>query len=343
MLPRRRRERNNLKEIREGGKKLLKNMELKGPEKDEGDTLEGRGPSASTLAAFAAVVIIAGGNPVAIRYVSCASCELAPFWAAATRFLLAGAIFAAVAIVLRVPLPSGRAIFGATVYGALQFGAGLGFVYWGLVRAPAGHGQVLLATVPLLTFLLALVQRQEEFSWGGLAGAALAVMGIAVIFQSGLHSGVPVTSLLSILAGAFCYAEALIVVKKTQPISPAALNAIGMGVGAVILLALSVIYGESYSIPTNATTWWAQSYLVIAGSVGVFWLYVIVLRGWTASAAAYELVLIPLVTVGLSAWLQGEHFAWSFAAGVILVLAGVYIGALRRPTFHPGHSRHPRI
>jgi drug/metabolite transporter (DMT)-like permease len=43
-------------------------------------------------------------------------------------------------------------------------------------------------------------------------------------------------------------------------------------------------------------------------------------------------VLFPLVTVVLSAWLQGERFAWTFGAGVVLVLAGVYLGALRRPS-----------
>jgi drug/metabolite transporter (DMT)-like permease len=71
---------------------------------------------------------------------------------------------------------------------------------------------------------------------------------------------------------------------------------------------------------------------VIAGSIGVFWLYVVVIRRWTASAASYQLVLIPLVTVVLSAWLQDERITWAFAAGSILVLAGVYVGALKRPS-----------
>jgi drug/metabolite transporter (DMT)-like permease len=40
-------------------------------------------------------------------------------------------------------------------------------------------------------------------------------------------------------------------------------------------------------------------------------------------------VLIPLVTVVLSAWLQDERITWLFAVGSVLVLAGVYFGALR--------------
>lgn len=288
-------------------------------------------PDAATLAAFIGIVVVAGGNAVAIRYSSCEACELDPFWGAATRFLLASVIFAGVARALGAALPRGRALAGASLYGALQFGAGFGLIYWGLVHAPAGLGQVLLASTPLLTFALALAHRQERFRWEGLAGAALAVGGIAVVFSSGVDAGVPLASMAALVGGAVCWAEAFIVVKHFPPVHPAAMNAVGMGVGAAILLALTAIFGESYVVPETGQTWGAQAYLVLAGSLGVFWLYVFVLRTWTASAASYQLVLIPLVTVVVSAWLQDERITASFAMGSVLVLAGVYFGALRRP------------
>jgi drug/metabolite transporter (DMT)-like permease len=288
-------------------------------------------PDRTTLAAFVLVVTMAGGNAVAIRYISCETCELDPFWGAATRFLLATVIFAVIAGAIRAGIPRGRALLGAVLYGVLQFGGGFGLIYWGLVQAPAGLGQVLLACVPLLTFGLALAHRQERFRWEGLVGASLAIGGIAVVFSSGVDAGVPLTSMVAILMGAVCWAEALIVVKGFPPVHPATMNAIGMGVGTVVLLALTVIFRETYDLPQGGSTWGAQAYLVFAGSIGVFWLYVFVLRAWTASAASYQLVLIPLVTVALSAWLQDERITWAFAVGSILVLIGVYFGALRRP------------
>jgi hypothetical protein len=42
-----------------------------------------------TLAAFLALVAIAGGNAPAIRFISCQACELDPFWGAGMRFGLA--------------------------------------------------------------------------------------------------------------------------------------------------------------------------------------------------------------------------------------------------------------
>ena len=287
------------------------------------------GPDAATLAAFLSLVVIAGGNAPAIRYISCETCELEPFWGAAMRFLLASAAFVVIARVLRAALPRGRALLGAFLFGALQYGAGFGLVYWGLVQAHAGLGQVLIASVPLLTFVLALAHRQERFRWDGLTGALVAVGGIAVVFASGTDTGVPLGSMLAIVGGAVCWAEALVVVKGFPPVHPAAMNAVAMGFGGVVLLATSAILGEAWVVPEAGKTLGAQAYLVVAGSVVVFWLYVIVVRNWTASAASYQLVLVPLVTVPVSAWLQDERITVSFAIGSVLVLIGVYIGAWR--------------
>jgi drug/metabolite transporter (DMT)-like permease len=285
-----------------------------------------------TLTAFLAIVLVAGGNPIAIRYSSCVTCELDPFWAAAIRFLLAGLVFAVIAWLAQAHLPRGRALRGALLYGALQFGAAFGLIYWGFERAPAGLGQVLLACVPLLTFGLAVAQRQEQFRIHGLIGGILAVAGIAVIFSGGVDAGVPLTSMFAIVGAAVCWAMALIVVKGFPPLEPAMMNAIGMGSGTLILLAMTVIFDEARVIPDTAPTVAALVYLVIAGSVGVFWLYIFVLRDWSASATSYQLVLIPLVTISLSTVLQEEKVTWVFALGSALVLVGVYFGALRRDT-----------
>jgi drug/metabolite transporter (DMT)-like permease len=299
----------------------------------------------ATLAAFLVMVLLAGGNAVSVRAISCATCELDPFWSGAMRFLLAGAIFAVTAVVSRAEMPRGRALAGAALYGFLQFGLGFGLVYWGFVRTPAGLAQVLLACVPLLTLGLALAQRQERFRWDGLIGAVLAFAGTAVVFGNGLDAGVPTASMVAVLLGGVCWAEALIVVRGFPPVHPAAMNAIAMGTGTLVLLVAAVVHGDAIALPKEAGTWAAQAYLVIAGSVVVFWLYVLVLRRWTASAASYQMVLLPLVTVTLSAWLEDERITWAFAVGAVLVIAGVYFGVLRRSpqqqeaaTHEPEHS-----
>jgi len=288
-----------------------------------------RASDSATVVAFLLLVVIAGGNAPAIREVSCDGCELAPFWAASLRFLVAAVIFAVLARALSVAVPSGRALLGVALFGMLQFGAGFGLIYWGFERAPAGLGQVILASVPLLTLGLALLHRQERFTWEGAAGAGLAAGGIAVVFGSGVDADVPLSSMVAILAGAFCWAEALVVAKRFPAVHPAAANMVAMGVGSAVLLVAAAVAGEPHDVPGSRSTLLAQGYLVVAGSVGVFWLYIVVLRGWTASAASYQMVLIPLVTLVISAWLQDERITIAFAGGSLLVLVAVYVGAVR--------------
>jgi len=272
--------------------------------------------------------VIAGGNVVAIRYLV-ARQGLDPLWTAATRFLVAALLFGIIAAVLRAPMPRGKALVGSILYGGLGFGGFFGFGYWGLRDAPAAAGGVILATAPLITFLLALAHGAERFRWSGLLGAAIVVGGTAVVVSDGLDQGVPLGALLAILAAAACGAEGSIIVKLSPRVHPAAMNAIGMAVAAVLLLLLTVVFDESYALPSTGLAWASQAYLIVFGSVAVFALYLFVLSRWTASAVSYEFVLIPLVGILFAAWILEEGVTGTFAVGAVLVLIGVYIGVLK--------------
>jgi drug/metabolite transporter (DMT)-like permease len=92
------------------------------------------------------------------------------------------------------------------------------------------------------------------------------------------------------------------------------------------------VAGEEWNLPTGSNTWAAFSYLVLIGSVVLFYLYLYVLARWTASATAYSFLLFPVATVVLAAWLMGEVVTTSFVMGGALVLAGVGVGAISGPS-----------
>jgi drug/metabolite transporter (DMT)-like permease len=119
------------------------------------------------------------------------------------------------------------------------------------------------------------------------------------------------------------------------------MNAVGMGVGAVLLVALSFVFGETVELPERSETWLAIGYLVVVGSGVVFVLYVLVLRFWSASRTAYGFVITPIVTVLVSAWLLEEPVGWGLVVGGALVIAGVYVGALRAGVETPAPSEVP--
>ena len=109
----------------------------------------------------------------------------------------------------------------------------------------------------------------------------LSIAGVALIFGERL-GGVPLVSMLAILVGAASLAEANIVAKRLPHCHPVANNAIGMGVGAVLLLGLTLVSGESLAVPVRPSTLVALGYLALVGSVVVFTLYLVVIQRWTA-------------------------------------------------------------
>jgi drug/metabolite transporter (DMT)-like permease len=277
------------------------------------------------LAAFITYAVLAGGNAVGIRF---SNRELAPVWGAGLRFLLAAALLLVVMAVLGLRFPRGRALTGSVLYGLFNFGS-FGLIYYGLVRVHAGLGQTLLALVPLATLLLAVLWHQERLRAEAVLGTLLALGGVAVVSRGPLREAVPPLSVLAVVGGAICFAQALVLVRRFPPVHPVTMNAVGMTAGAAVLLAASMILGDPLAFPVRAQTWLAISYLVVIGSVVVFLLFLVVLRYWAASRAAYGFVIIPVVTVLLSARLDNEPVTASLVLGGLLILAGVYVGALR--------------
>jgi drug/metabolite transporter (DMT)-like permease len=284
------------------------------------------GGERAALASFLLGSLFAGGNAVGVRF---SNRELAPLWGAGLRFALAAAILVAVMAVLGLTLPRRRALTGALLFGALNFGASFALAYYALVRVHAGLGQTVLALVPLATLLLAAAQRQERLRVGAVVGTLLALVGIALLSRAPLRETVPLLSLLALVGSAFCFGQAAVIVRRFPPVHPVTMNAVGMATGAALLVAGSLLVSEPLELPRRAATWIALGYLIAIGSILVFVLYLVVLEHWTASRAAYLFVLTPVVTVVLSAWLDDEPIRAGLVIGGLLVLAGVYVGALR--------------
>lgn len=296
---------------------------------------EGRSPGALTLAAFAASVVLGGGNFLAVRF---SNRELPPFWGAGLRFGLTALVFIVVALVLRLQWPRGRLLSLTLVYGALGFAAFYALMYWSLVRVPAGVATIVLAVVPLVTVLLAAAQGLERIGLRNVIGSVLALAGIAWMVIGPQRVSIPLDALAAMLAAALCVGQSVIVGKRISANHPAMTNAVGMTTGTLLLLGLSLVLGEQWALPRQPEVVWSLVYLVVLGSAALFVLILLVVRKWTASATSYLFVLFPVATLALGAWLADEPVTAQAITGAALVMAGVWYGALspgaRRPAVH---------
>ena len=93
-------------------------------------------------------------------------------------------------------------------------------------------------------------------------------------------------------------------------------------------MVISLIAGETWSLPPDGRTWLVTGYLVVGGTFILFYLYLFVLERWTASATSYSFLLFPIATAILASWLTDETITIRFILGGIVVLVGVWLGAL---------------
>jgi drug/metabolite transporter (DMT)-like permease len=282
-------------------------------------------PDGNVLLPFAGFIILVGGAPVAIRI---GYAELAPFWMGLTRFGFGAVVFWALVFYKRLQIPKGRALGGAILYGTLGVGISFVLMSWGLVETPASLAAILMAMVPLMTMFLSALQGVESITGRGIIGSLLAITGTGVTVGGASSTGLSLPHIGAIILGTAFLAQSAVVIKRFPPNPPIMTNAVSMTAGAIILAVASLVTGEAWTLPSQASTWTAFGYLVIFVTILAFLLYVQVLTKWTASGTSYGFVIIPLVTVIVATVLTDEQISTNFLLGAALVLTGVLVGAL---------------
>jgi drug/metabolite transporter (DMT)-like permease len=279
----------------------------------------------TTYLAFANAVLIGGANFVAVSF---SNMELPPLFGAALRFALAALLFFLIMRISGVSMARGRAAMGAAVYGLLGFGAAYACLYYALVGLAAGTVAVVMAAVPLFTLILAVLLGQERLSARGIIGGSLAIAGIAVLSLGALGGELSHSYLLAAVLGAVAAAASSVAAKAVPDVHPLNMNAIGMASGALLLVAGSLLFDERWALPRETQTWLALGWLVLLGSVGLFQLFLYVIRRWTASATVYALTGMPLVAVALGVLMLGQPVTPAVLVGGFLVIVAVYVGAV---------------
>lgn len=287
--------------------------------------MTGGPPDRVTLGAFAGAVLIGGSNFIAVKL---SNDELEPLFGAGLRFAAAAALLVVLMRVQRLGVPRGPDVVGPALYGLLGFGVSYGFLYYALQGLTAGTAAVFMAATPLITLVLAVFHGQERFTPRGIAGGLLAVTGIAVISVESLGGDLRPSYLVAALVGVVAVAESSVLVKGFPRAHAITTNAVGMVAGALLLLVASLVFGETWELPQTGATWGVLAWLVIPGSIGLFALFVFVIKRWTASATVYALTLMPVVAITLGALVKDEEVSPELIAGGVLVMAAVYVGAL---------------
>lgn len=267
---------------------------------------------------------------------------LNPFFVALGRALVAGLIAAAVLTLTRSRHPT-RAEWRLLVPSALGvvFGFPL-FTTWAMKYAPATHGAVVLAILPLATAAAGAVVAHERPSAGFWA---VGVLGSAVVIAFALHEGsgalhvADLALLAAVASAAIGYAwgaKAAASLGGWQAISWS------LVICLPILLPMVPWAASSDFVAVPMRSWLGFAYVaVVSQYVGFFAWYRGLSEGGIARVGQLQL-LQPFLTILASAVLLGEpagSAVWGFAA---LVVALVAIGRTMRVSVSTSQCKEPQ-
>lgn len=286
-----------------------------------------------TLAALAVITLIWGSTWSVIRI----GLDGVPVLTGiAVRFALASILLLALARHQRVRLGTSRVERRLWVInGLLAFCVSYGLVYWAELWIPSALAAVLWATFPLFVAVLAHWWLPgERMTLQSLGGTLIGLAGVAWIFaddlsQLGGPMVVPAAALM--LFSPFVSAVANVAIKRWgQGIHPLSLTAVPMGLCAVLMGGLALVFDRDQVVVWNQRTVGALLYLVVAGSAVTFTIYYWLLARLPATRLSLITYGVPIVAVVIGVVWMGEGVTVGMLGGTALVLLGITLAMRSR-------------
>jgi drug/metabolite transporter (DMT)-like permease len=288
-----------------------------------------RGNRVRIVLAFAAIYILWGSTYLAIRV---AVETVPPLFAAAVRFVIAGAVLFAWARLRGAAAPTRRQWPRIVLVAALMFLVTYGVLFWAERSIPSGVASVLVATVPLWTALLEmLVFRREPRAWTTLGAVALGLAGVAVLVLDPAGGRIDVLACLAVTASQVTWSLGT-ALATTLDLPESDLIGAGaqMFAGGGMLLSASLLVGEVPPLPAiSLAAAAAIAYQVVAGSLIAFTAYVWLLSRVAATKVTSYAYVNPVVALLIGHEIGGERIGVRTIAGVVLVLAST-VALMRR-------------
>jgi drug/metabolite transporter (DMT)-like permease len=278
-------------------------------------------------AALWAVYLIWGSTYLGIKV---AGDTIPAFTAVSWRFLIAGALLAAIVAVRRGVAAlriTRRELACAALIGLLLPGAN-GILFVAERTVPTGVASLIIASVPLIVVLLRIAGGERPPPLA-IAGVLVGFAGVALLFHpEGGASwwGIALTGVSALAWATGSYLSARIPLPQDAFVA----TAFEMLAGGALLLPLG-LGQRPHPTEFSAVSLVAFAYLILIGSLVGFTAYVWLLHHVPLGTVATYAYVNPVVAIALGMLFLDERITWRIALGAAIVLASVAV-VLRRET-----------
>ncbi|MCK4204405.1 EamA family transporter [Brucella pituitosa] len=250
-----------------------------------------------------------------------------PITLIAARTLIAGLILIVIIRLRGLRLPTDaltwkRFLFQACLNSVVPFTA----IAWAEQTTEAGLAAILNSTTPIFTFLITLlITRHEAVTSRRLFGVAAGLAGTCLIIgvQALTGLGNELWAQLAIIAATICYAGAAIFgrnFKSLDPMLPAAGSLIS---GAIILIPLSLIVDQPWTLTPSANSVFALLGLAVFSTAAAFTIYFRLIHTLGSVGTTAQAYLRVPIGVGIGAIFLGERLTSTAWLGLAFVIIGV--------------------
>jgi drug/metabolite transporter (DMT)-like permease len=291
------------------------------------------GVTPGVWAALVVVYLVWGSTYLAIRV---AIETLPPMLMAATRFLIAGAILAAIGR-RSGERPGREQWWAAAVVGTLLFLGGNGGVVWAEQRVSSGVAALIVATVPLWMALIGWVALGERARPLAVAGLVLGFAGTALLVRPSGEGSVDLVGAGALVGASVAWAVGSLYARRAPlPRAPALSAGMQLLAGGAALGLAGILGGELsrvHAAGVSRSSLLAFAYLVVFGTLVAFPCYAWLLRSAPTTLVSTYAYVNPVVAVALGWGLADEPVTplTLLAGGIVLASVAMIVSARRTP------------
>ena len=245
----------------------------------------------------------------------------------AARTVIAGAILLAILRWRGESMPGDRASWRKFLFQAC-FNSVIPFtlIAWGQQTTSASLATILGSTSPIFIFLLTvLVTHHETVTGRKLFGVVAGIVGICLIigYQALAGLGLALWSQLAILVSALSFGVAAIYGRRFQAMSPLVPAAGSLLCGAAVLIPISLIVDQPWTLQPSAAAIGALLGLAVFSTALAFVIYFRLLQTLGSLGTSAQAYLRVPIGVALGVTLLGEQLPATAWLGLLCVLVGV--------------------
>ena len=251
-----------------------------------------------------------------------------PFVIAVIRFFFAGIIMLIAAhIVFKKKLPQQSQWKQLAIYGFLNITTYLGLYVIAMQNVSAGLGSLSIATNPVLISLISTIWFKQPLKREVIVSLLLCFTGVVIAaYPLLMLSYATPTGLALLISSMLCYSVGAIYFSRCSwnQLHILTINGWQTILGGLFLLPLAIYFYDGSKNNYTVTLFACIAWLAVPVSIAAVQLWLYLLKD-NPVKASFWLFLCPVFGFVLAAFVMKEPLGWFTLAGVLLVVAGLYL------------------